>query len=63
MDAISAQGKPFRPREKCDLGEGKTQDSRYNIFAEGALPPGLITMVTKVIRESYGICRASQNEN
>ena len=47
VGASSDLAQPFRPRQKLFvLGGEKSRLSRYDIRAEGALPPG-ITVITK----------------
>ena len=46
MGASSDMGQPFRPRQKSwGLGWEESRLSRYDIRAEGALPPSMIARV------------------
>ena len=54
MGASSDMGHPFRPRQKqLGLGWGKNRLSRYDIRAEGALPPS-ITVIARVKNRAIG---------
>ena len=56
----------FRPRQNLGLGGGGGGgggERRCDIRAEGALPPGLIIVIMRVISECCGICKASKNKN
>ena len=41
VGASSGLDQPFRPRKKSGFEEGREQGYRYDIRAEGALPPSL----------------------
>ena len=59
MGAISDLDQPFRPRQNSlGLGWDENRFSRYDICAEGALPPS-ITMIARLKYLGYWICNIS----
>ena len=55
--ASSDLGHPFRPRQKGWVWEDNRL-SRYDIRAEGALPPS-VTVIARVKKMGYWICNVS----
>ena len=59
VGACSNLGQPFRPKQKqLDLDWTKNRLSRYDIRAEGALPPS-ITLITRSKQICFWICNVS----
>ena len=51
MGASSGVGRLFKTNTS-EFGESREQGSRHDVCAEGALPPGLVTVMTRVKKGS-----------